>query len=187
MGRVEASTATTATTPPADPAEAVSEAATGASAPTRPSPDAGIPADGEIPGSGDPANGGERDESGRYLSREAASYRRRLREAEGERDQLRTRLEGYERAEVERIAGDARLQVPGDVWTFGATLDTLRGEDGGIDPEAVSGLVGEIVKDRPGLQARPVGDLGIGRGAAAAGTTRTPEVGLSALLKPERR
>jgi len=28
-----------------------------------------------------PENGGERDESGRYLSREAASYRRRLRNA----------------------------------------------------------------------------------------------------------
>jgi hypothetical protein len=32
---------------------------------------------------------GERDEGGHYLSREAASYRRRLRETETERDQLR--------------------------------------------------------------------------------------------------
>jgi hypothetical protein len=129
----------------------------------------------------------ERDEQGRYLSREAASYRRRLRDAEAERDDLRGRLEGYERAEVERLAGDAGLQVPGDVWTFGASLDTLRGEDGGIDSESVHELATSILKDRPGLAQRPAGDLGIGRGAAAAGTTHAPEVGLSALLKPERR
>ena len=96
-------------------------------------------------------------------------------------------LDRLQTAEVERLAGDAGLQVPGEVWQFGATLDTLRGDDGGIDQEAVSSLVGEIVKDRPGLQAQPVGDLGIGRGASAAGMTRAPEVGLSALLKPEGR
>jgi hypothetical protein len=133
-------------------------------------------------------NGDERDESGRYLSREAANYRRRLRDTEAERDRLRERVNTYERAEVERIAAGAGLQVPADVWTFGATLDTLRGENGGIDADAVNGLVGEIVKDRPGLQARPTGDLGIGRGAAAVGgNVREPEVGLSALLKPGSR
>jgi hypothetical protein len=110
-----------------------------------------------------------------------------LRDAEGERDQLRAQVDHLQTAEVERLAGAAGLQVPGDVWTFGATLDTLRGEDGGIDPKNVNGLVAEIVKDRPGLQARPAGDLGIGRGASAAGITSTPEVGLSKLLKPERR
>jgi hypothetical protein len=134
-----------------------------------------------------PESGDERDEQGRYLSREAANYRRRLRETESERDGLRERLENYERDHVERVAGDAGLQVPADVWTFGATLDTLRGENGAIDNDAVNGLVKEIVNDRPGLQAQPVGDVGIGRGAAAAGTARTPEIGLSALLKPERR
>jgi hypothetical protein len=55
-------------------------------------------------------NGDERDESGCYLSREAASYRRRLRETEAERDDLRGRLDRSERAEVERLAGDAGLR-----------------------------------------------------------------------------
>jgi hypothetical protein len=131
--------------------------------------------------------GDERDESGRYLSREAASYRRRLRETETERDDLRGRLEGHEREHVERIASDAGLQVPSDVWQFGASLEALRREDGAIDAKSVSGVVNEIVKDRPGLHARPTGDLGIGRGAAAAGIPRTPDVGLSALLKPGAR
>jgi hypothetical protein len=168
MGIVEASSATTAA----------------AAAETAPESDRALePAEQVAP------NGAtdERDESGRYLSREAASYRRRLRETESERDDMRTRLEGYERAEVERLASDAGLQVASDVWQFGATLDTLRDENNAIDADAVSGLVSEIVKDRPGLQARPQGDLGIGRGAGAAGTTTEQKVGLSQLLKPERR
>jgi hypothetical protein len=171
---MEAATTTTATDSSSEPAEAGS----GAPAASRDAPSNSTTSNND-------QLGDERDESGRYLSREAASYRRRLRDAESERDGLRERLERYERAEVERFASDAGLQVASDVWQFGAQLDALRTEDGAIDHEAVSGLVGEIVKDRPGLQARPEGDLGIGRGAAAAGTRIEPKVGLSALLKPE--
>jgi hypothetical protein len=171
---MEAATTATAADTQADPAVAPREAVTDPAA----AADAAV---GQVEASD------ERDESGRYLSREAASYRRRLRETEGERDQLRGRLEGYERAEVERLAGAAGLQVPSDVWAFGAELVNLRGDDGAIDAETVSGLVGEIVKDRPGLQARQVGDVGIGRGGAASGSATAPEVGLSALLKPGQR
>jgi hypothetical protein len=157
-----------------------SEDAATSSAPAQDTPETGAEGISE-------ATSDERDESGRYLSREAASYRRRLRETVTEREQLRSQLDRLQTAEVERLAGNAGLQVPNDIWTFGASLDTHRGEDGGIDPETVNGLVGDILADRPGLQAKPPGDLGIGRGAGAAGTTRTPEVGLSALLKPEAR
>jgi hypothetical protein len=59
---------------------------------------------------------GERDDTGRYLSREAASYRRRLREAEAERDQLRAQLDALQSAEVERLAQAAGLSAPSDVW-----------------------------------------------------------------------
>jgi hypothetical protein len=169
---MEAATTATATDAPAEAAERDAPVA------SQDAPNAtAIPID---------ENGDERDESGRFLSREAASYRRRLRETESERDSLRERLERYERDHVERIAADAGLQVPADVWQFGASLDTLRDDEGGIDHDAVDGLVKEIVSDRPGLQAQVVGDLGIGRGAAAAGTPIAPEVGLSALLKPGR-
>jgi hypothetical protein len=179
---MEAATTATAAEAPAEPVE---DAAVHSS--NRPDADSSAQATDSSNGQQPPETSDERDESGRYLSREAAGYRRRLRETETERDDLRSRLESYERTEVERLAGDAGLQVPADIWQFGASLETLRGEDGGIDPEAVSGLVGEIVKDRPGLQARPVGDLGIGRGSGAAGSATAPEIGLSALLKPERR
>ena len=49
-----------------------------------------------------------------------------------------------------------------------------------------SGAVEAILKDRPGLQARPQADIGIGRGGAAQGALNTPSPGLSALLKPGR-
>ena len=127
-----------------------------------------------------PETDGERDETGRYLSREAASYRRRLRETETERDGLRARVDNLQRAEVERLASAAGLAVASDVWQFGATLDTLRGESGEVDAETVKGLVGEIVRDRPGLR-QPHGDVGIGRGGAANGN-RPPKIGLSALF-----
>ena len=121
--------------------------------------------------------------TGRYLSREAAGYRRRLRETEAERDQLRAQLDRLQTAEVERLASAAGLAVAGDVWMHGAALDTLRAEDGSIDHETVTGLVADILRDRPGLRRGGTGDIGIGRGAAAAGTTTAPKVGLSALLK----
>jgi hypothetical protein len=127
---------------------------------------------------------GERGEDGRYLSREAASYRRRLREAEAERDQLREQVDRLQRVEVARIASGAGLAVAEDVWMHGATLEALRGDDGGIDSATVEGVVEAILKDRPGLRGQPGGDLGIGRGAGARDTTRAPKVGLSALLKP---
>lgn len=164
---MEAATPATAAEPPAE-----------AAAPAREAPAVSQPRVHDAAGTRAEATSEERDESGKFLSREAANYRHRLRETEAERDELRTRLENYERREVERLAGSAGLQVPGDVWTFGAELQNLRGEDGAIDPETVSGLVAEIVKNRPGLRSQATGDLGIGRGASAAGMT-SPKVGLA--------
>ncbi len=178
-------TMTPATTTPAETPEAGTEAHS--------APQAGQ-GNGQAPGTESANTTGasspvvdERDpETGKFLSREAAGYRRRLRDTETERDQLREQLDRVQRAEVERLAGAAGLAVASDVWIHGASLDTLRGEDGSIDTQTVSGLVADIVKDRPGLQARPVGDIGIGRGASAAGTRQPEKIGLSQLLKPER-
>jgi hypothetical protein len=173
------STLTPATTTPPEPPEPATEA------PSAPQADQGAgeltPQVGESPASVETGDD-ERDDQGRYLSREAANYRRRLRETQAERDSLRIQLDQLQRAEVERLATAAGLAVASDVWMHGAALDTLRAEDGSIDRETVTGLVADIIKDRPGLRARPVGDIGIGRGAAAAGTTTGPKVGLSALF-----
>jgi hypothetical protein len=120
------------------------------------------------------------------LSREAASYRRRLRETETELDSLREQIDRIQTTEVERLARGAGLSEPRDVWAFGASLESLRSDSGEIDPKTVEGLVADILKSRPGLRQQPVGDLGAGRGAAAAGTRHEPKVGLSQLLKPGR-
>ena len=163
MGRVEASAAPTAPESSAEPPEATGTPETspeGASEPER-----------------------ERGEDGRLLSREAARYRTQLRETQAERDSLREQLDRVQRADVERMASSAGLAVASDVWQFGATLETLRDDAGAIDAEAVGGLVEAIIRDRPGLKAPTVGDIGIGRGNAAAGP-QPDKVGLSALLKP---
>jgi hypothetical protein len=76
---MEAATTATAPDAPAEPAEAGSEA-----------PTASHDAETQLAATGADATTDERDESGRYLSREAATYRRRLRDTEAERDDLRT-------------------------------------------------------------------------------------------------
>lgn len=171
---MEASTATPAPTTPVETAEPAAEAR------SAPQADQG---NGEPPAeNGD----GERDDQGRYLSREAASYRRRLRDTEAERDQLREQLDRLQRAEVERLAAGAGMAKPEDLWTLGTQLEHCLAEDGTVDAETVTGVVADVLKDRPGLQARPVGDLGIGRGGSASITRTGPKVGLSQLLKPGR-
>ena len=52
-------------------------------------------------------------------SREAANYRRRLRETEAQRDALAQRVERYERAEVEAIARREGMATPADLWAIG--------------------------------------------------------------------
>ena len=77
--------------------------------------------------------------------KEAAKYRRRLREAEKERDGLQSRLESLQRGEVERLAAD-KLADPADVWRDGAELSGLLNDDGNIDVEKVGGLVDGLLE-----------------------------------------
>ena len=113
-------------------------------------------------------------------SREAASYRRRLREAERERDGLRERLATYERTEAERIAAERGLGLPSDLWVA-VQMDDLRAEDGGLDHEKVKASVDGLLKARPHWR-KPIPDLG--SGARTSSEPRPP--GLGALLKGQR-
>jgi hypothetical protein len=130
-----------------------------------------------------PATPGEGNGTVESTSREAARYRTRLREVEAERDKLQATLDSIQTTEVERIAQGAGLAVAADVWSFGAELSAMRAQDGTIDAKTVTGTVEAILKDRPGLKGQPVGDLGAGRGAAAAGTQRQEPIGLSKLFE----
>lgn len=74
-------------------------------------------------------------------NKEAAKYRRRLRETETERDTLRGRIEAMQRAEVERLTTDAGIK-PAALWASGADLSALLTEEGTVDPAKVTEAVG---------------------------------------------
>lgn len=92
--------------------------------------------------------------------REAAKYRRRLREAEADRDRLAERVAGFQRAEVERLASSA-LAAPGDLWMAGAELGALVDDDGNVDAGKVTALVEGVVAERPHWR-RSQGEVGAG-------------------------
>lgn len=69
-------------------------------------------------------------------SKEAARYRRKLRDTEAERDALAARLDTLQRAEAERLAA-AELIKPVALWAGGAELADLLDADGNVDPEKV--------------------------------------------------
>jgi hypothetical protein len=100
---------------------------------------------------------------------EAAKYRRQLRDTEAERDALTAKVEAYQRAEVERLAGE--LAMPGDLFTLGGmTVSDLLDENGEVDPETVAAKVAELLESRPGLSANariPAGPIyrNFGQGA----------------------
>lgn len=117
---------------------------------------------GDIPAAGDV-------ESGVGNSREAR-YRRQLRQAEGERDQLRDRVESMQRAEAERLAA-AEISRPAAIWAAGTQLADLLDLDGNVDP----GLVAEAASRAADLlgtapaRSTPKPDLSQGAQATAVG------------------
>ena len=134
----------------------------------------------EIPG-GDPQEnepddnstdqGATEDTGDAKLRREAARYRRSLREAETERDALRGRVETIQRAEVERLAAED-LATPSDLWLTGAALSGLLDDDGNVDQAKVTDAVKAVLTDRPGWRrlTHPNFDGGV-RTAAPTGAT----------------
>ncbi len=81
------------------------------------------------------------------LRREAAGYRRRLREAERERDGLRERVDDHDRREVERLAGE-HLAEPADLW-LASSLDVMRTDDGALDREKVGAELARVTSEKP--------------------------------------
>lgn len=85
-------------------------------------------------------------------NREAAKYRRRLRDTETERDELAARLESMQRAEAERLAGST-LHKPAGLWANGATVADVLDDSGNVDADRVKATA-ETARDALGLQAR---------------------------------
>jgi hypothetical protein len=83
------------------------------------------------------------------VRREAAGYRRKLRDTEAERDQLAARLTDYDRAEVERqVTEQGGLQNAADFW-LAVQLDELRDDVGALDPEKVKAARERVLPERP--------------------------------------
>ena len=72
--------------------------------------------------------------------REAAKYRRRLRDAEAERDALKATVESLQRAEVDRLATGADLR-PAALWASGPELADLLADDGTVDQVKVAAAI----------------------------------------------
>src|SRR5215208_475507 len=76
------------------------------------------------------------------LRREAATYRRRLRDAEAERDGLRAQVDARDRADAERLAA-AHMESGTDLW------HDVRDDAGALDPERVNEAVGRVLATHP--------------------------------------
>lgn len=118
------------------------------------------------------AGGAEDQERADNPNREAAKYRRQLREAEAERDQLRETVTGYRRAEVEKHAEAAGMVRGADLFDLGADLGELLAEDGTVDPEKVTAAATAVLADRPHWRRPPTDfDLGARPLSPAGGPT----------------
>lgn len=84
-------------------------------------------------------------------NREAAKYRRQLRQTEAERDALRARVQTWQQRHVEAIAAE-HLAQPGDLLGLGGhQLADLLDEHGEVDPGKVRAATLALVAARPGL------------------------------------
>ncbi|MCT2042516.1 hypothetical protein M3D15_04105 [Pseudoclavibacter alba] len=83
---------------------------------------------------------------------EAAKYRRKLREVEGQRDQLTEQLNTIRRTVIDRQV-KALGYEPEGFWAGGAELEQFLNDEGHINDEAVETTAREIAA-RLGLQGR---------------------------------
>ncbi|OCW85075.1 hypothetical protein A8M60_07565 [Nocardia farcinica] len=115
--------------------------------------------------------------------KDAKRYRLQLRDTETERDQLATTLDGYHRAEAERLAGQ-HLADPRDLWRDGATVTDLLGDNGRINPDSVKDLVHGVLDAHPHWRkdsGKRVNSKDLKSGATSGADTRA--VGWSQALR----
>ena len=115
-------------------------------------------------------------------------YRLQLREAEAERDGLRTVVESMRRQDAERLAGD-RLSSSKLLWTLGKGPADVLAEDGsGVDPAKVAELCDAVVaaygdgvrvSRRPGVAYAPL------EGRTVKGRPGAASKGLESAFSPD--
>jgi len=101
---------------------------------------------------------------------EAAKYRRKLRETEGQLEQARTQLEALQRQHVESLLAATGVR-PDAVWAVADLVD-LVAEDGTVSAEAVAAAV-ETARQKFGIAPISKGVHVPGAGKAPSGPPRS--------------
>jgi hypothetical protein len=103
-------------------------------------------------------------------NQEAAKYRTRLREAEGQRDTLAARVEGLQRYVIESKA--AKLAEPGDLFTVGGhSVADFLDDNGEVDEAKVTDAVDQLTTARPRLSRWQQQVESIAAGAPSGGSS----------------
>ena len=132
-------------------------------------PEAAQAGDGDNPDAGDDQDDGTDADDTTKANREAAKWRRKLRDTEAERDALSARLEHLQRTEAQRIAA-AHLADGGDIWRDGAELARVLDDAGNVDAARVAEVAAEVATAHPHYGRRaPTANLK--RGGLASGAT----------------
>ncbi len=114
------------------------------------------PDTGQPPGADAPTapGGGEPEDKGTDGS-EAAKYRRRLRDTEGERDTLTATVERLQRKLIEDEAGRVHKMVkPAALWAAGTTVADVTTDTGDIDPDKLAAAAAAATESL-GLSVKP--------------------------------
>ncbi|MGX6513028.1 hypothetical protein [Rhodococcus sp. SJ-2] len=77
--------------------------------------------------------------------KEAAKYRRRLRDTEKERDALIGQVDALRRAAIDKEVKGTHRVAPEGFWASGITVDQLLDDDGNIDTEKIRAAVKDAV------------------------------------------
>lgn len=131
-------TDTTTDTTTVEPQPAVADETTPVDTEGAETPDASPENGAEVDEDQDDATEG--DGAGDGPGREAAKYRRRLRDVEAERDSLKATVVALQRAEVDRLAAGADLR-PAALWASGPELADLLGDDGTVNQVKVAAAI----------------------------------------------
>ncbi len=93
------------------------------------------------------------DDADTVPGREAAKWRKQLREVEAERDSLVGKVEALQRAQVDAAAAVHGIK-PQALWAAGAQLADLVGDDGTPDQEKIAAAVA-AAREQLGIDERP--------------------------------
>ena len=155
-------------------------------------------ADPEQPATEAPAD--EPTRAARRQHRDTEKYRQQLRDEqaaraaeqaqwESERTGLRSTVERYQRAEVERAVAN-RLADPADLWAAGVHLGDVLADDGTIDSKALDSAVMAVLAEHPHWRtpfnaAAPASQVSFGATRPDVGSTVDPFV--LAFTPPDQR